>query len=130
MSLSEKDIFYSLLHNHKTNLKELCDKCGVSYPKVSKRALRGALLTLPTVDAVQLCKGLGVSYEDFSILLRKAKNGEFPDDYPKNQIKLNIIDRSCLEDRIFPMMLTAEEKELIEQHRNAVQKALKRQAER
>ena len=87
-------------------------------------------MTLPTADAVQLCKGLGVSYEDFSVLLRKAKNGEFPDDYPNNQIKLNIIDLSCLEDRIFPMMLTAEEKELIEQHRNAVQKALKRQAEK
>lgn len=127
MPLSEKEVFYYLLHNHQTNLKTLCAKTEMPYAKMSKRIARGSLLNLPTADAAKLCKGLGVSYEELTALLVQAKNGGFSDDYPKEQIKLNVVDRACLEERVIPMMLTPDEKELIELHRASIQKALARQ---
>ena len=128
MAMSEKEVFSTLLKNHKTNLLTLCNNTGLPYSKISKRLSRNSLYSLPVEDLQTICASLRVSYESLCALLIRAKDGEFPDDYPRETLRLEP-DVEDISDRKIIMLVTQQEKELIEIHRRevreAVQKAIK-----
>ena len=125
MSLSEKEVFYSLLKNNHISLKRLCKSTNISYYRLTKRVMRNQLYLLPPVEMAPISQVLGVSFEDLYNLLLQAKNGELPDDYPREKIVLKKIDPNTVKRREIIMLLTPEEKELIETHRKALQSALR-----
>lgn len=128
MAMSEKEVFSTLLKNHKTNLLTLCNNTGLPYSKISKRLSRNSLYSLPVEDLHTICASLRVSYESLYALLIRAKDGEFPDDYPRETLRLEP-DVEDISDRKIIMLVTQQERELIEIHRRevreAVQKAIK-----
>ncbi len=126
MSLSEKEVFFSLLRNNHTTLLSLCKQVGVPYYRIMNRLNKGALEELYLTDLGPICQGLGVSLEDLTSLLKRAQNGEFPDDYPREQIILPPVNNESLKDRTIVMLVTAEEKKMIEERREAVQAAVER----
>lgn len=121
MSLSEKDVFYALLKNHHITLKRLCKDTNISYYRLTKRVVRNQLYLLPPVEMVPISRCLGGSFDDLYALLVKAKNGEFEDDYPREKIVLTKEEKYVDKRREIIMLLTPEEKDLIEAHRRAVQ---------
>lgn len=125
MSLSEKEVFYSLLKNNHISLKRLCKSTNISYYRLTKRVMRNQLYLLPPVEMAPISQVLGVSFEDLYNLLLQAKRGELPDDYPREKIILKKIDQNTIKRREIIMLLTPEEKELIETHRKALQSALR-----
>lgn len=123
MAMSEKEVFFTLLKNHKTNLLTLCGNTGLPYSKISKRLSRNSLYSLPVEDLQTICAGLQVSYESLYALLIRAKDGGFPDDYPREKLFLQP-DVEDIRDRKIIMLVTPEEKEIIEIHRREVRKAV------
>ena len=121
MSLSEKEVFYALLKNHHITLKRLCKDTNISYYRLTKRVTRNQLYLLPPVEMVPISQCLGGSFEDLYTLLIKAKNGELADDYHKKKIVLKQKEQYVDRRREIIMLLTPEEKDLIEAHRKAVQ---------
>ena len=128
MAMSEKEVFSTLLKNHKTNLLTLCNNTDLPYSKISKRLSLNSLYSLPVEDLQTICASLRVSYESLYALLIRAKDGGFPDDYPREKLRLEP-DVEDISDRKIIMLVTPQEKELIEIHRRevreAVQKAIK-----
>ena len=123
MAMSEKEVFSTLLKNHKTNLLTLCNNTGLPYSKISKRLSRNSLYSLPVEDLQTICASLRVSYEGLYALLIRAKDGEFPDDYPRETLRLEP-DVEDISDRKIIMLVTPQEKELIEIHRREVRDAV------
>lgn len=129
MSLSEKEVFYALLKNNDVSLKRLCGLTNISYYRLTKKAMRNQLYLLPPVEMVPISQVLGVSFEDLYGLLIKAKNGEFPDDFPRQKITLKKVDQSTVKRREIIMLLTKEEKDLVETYRKTVQSAVQQALE-
>lgn len=128
MAMSEKEVFSTLLKNHKTNLLTLCNNTDLPYSKISKRLSRNNLYSLPVEDLQTICASLRVSYESLYALLIRAKDGGFPDDYPREKLRLEP-DVEDISDRKIIMLVTPQEKELIEIHRREVREAVQKAIE-
>lgn len=133
MPLSEKDVFNALLDNHRFTLCRLCDRAGLASSTFAARLNRNSLHKLSPAEMIRLSKAMGTSVEDLTGLLKKARRGDFPNDYPKENIVLNIKEGAypnivkgvCLDERTIPKMLTAEENHLIETIRVGREYAIK-----
>lgn len=126
MPLTEKEVFYALLKNHHISLLALCNQADLSYQRLVRKLEKGQLQDAMPSELIPICNILGISYEDLFGLLQKAGRGEFPDDYPREEIRLPLVDKRDLEERTIVMLLTPAEKKIIEERRKAIQEAVER----
>ena len=126
MSLNTKTVIKALLENTTPTmtLTGTCRRAKLNYNAIYKRICNNTLHHAPMFDLTQFSKAMGVSSEEFTTLLDEVAAGKFPDDYPLEQIKLEKVDLSHLNDRVIPMLLTEEEAAAINAIRAGHQKRL------
>lgn len=126
MAMSEKEVFYALLRNQDppVNLKGLCEKAGISYDKTYKSLGRSTLHNTSNMEMHQICRALGVSYDDLTGLLTRAVGGEFPDDCPKESITLKHNDWHSFDERTIVAYISKKEEAILKILRSSNPEAL------